>query len=393
MDREAEYLLLLLRDFVRHEQPPAPVDVNWDKLLELSDIHSVTGIVSYMATAHKLCADPQMKARMRTTCMSTMSRFGHRGYLTDRFCQKLAENGIDHIRMKGIVLRSYYPVPELRSFGDVDLVIRQEDRTKCHELMLSLGFRAETDWEPIYSYRSEQEFYELHTQLLETDISEKKDLRSYFRDLWQNTVCTGAHRFEFTPEYHFLYMLVHIAKHIHGAGAGIRMYVDVAAFIDHFGQSIDWEWIAGELEQLKLMDFASTVMTAVEHWFGSCPPALFRRVSEDILNDFTEYTMEAGLFGQFSREQAVISLKNKERETKASRFQLLLRRAFPPARIIARRYVYLQKYPWLLPVAWIHRFIITRGDLTAHAHEAEMIFSAEPEQIRRLRQITSRIGL
>ena len=60
--------------------------------------------------------------------------------------------------------------------------------------------------------------------------------------------------------------------------------------------------------------------------------------------------MEAGLFGQFSREQAVISLKNKERETKASRFQLLLRRAFPPARIIARRYVYLQKYPGSCPL-------------------------------------------
>lgn len=51
----------------------------------------------------------------------------------------------------------------------------------------------------------------------------------------------------FTPEFHFLYMLTHIAKHIHGSGAGLRMYLDLAAFIRHHGTGLDWPWIEAQL--------------------------------------------------------------------------------------------------------------------------------------------------
>lgn len=393
MEREYDYLLHLLGAYLWEKTPRKAEDTDWNKMMELADIHGVTGILSYMEFKYKLCADPQLLGQFRWICMSTISRFGQRGSLADLFYRTLSDNGIDHICMKGYVLRNYFPVMELRTFGDIDLVIRPEDRRKCHELMLSLGYQPKDDWEPVFSYYKGQEYYEIHTELLEIDVSDKADYRSYFRRMWDYTECTGAHHYEFKPEFHFLYMITHIAKHIHGSGAGIRMYLDVAAFIRHFGQSIDWNWIGAELEKLQLMDFAATVLSAVARWFDTPSPVSFREISPELLEEFTEYTLEAGVFGHHNREGAVTSLKNTAHEGKGSRFLFFLRRLFPSAKTIARRYTYLQKCPWLLPVAWIHRLIITRGSLGAHAHEAEVIFSAESDEIQRLKRITKNIGL
>lgn len=393
MERESEYLLELLGAYLRREKPPEDPGIAWDKILDLSHIHGVTGVVSYMAYTHRLCADPGMHASMSSLCVSTVSRFGHRGALADLFLNQLQEQGIDHICMKGYVLRNYYPVPELRTFGDIDLVIRQEDREKCHAFVQSQGFEVKTDWEPVFTYHRQHEKYELHTQLLETDVSDRVDYRSSFRDLWAHVIQTGEHRFEFQPEYHFLYLLVHIAKHIHGSGAGIRMYMDIAAFIDRFRDTIDWEWISGELEKLELTAFAAVVLTAVERWFGIPSPARLAAVSGEVLDEFADYTLEAGVFGHHDREDAVSSMKNGVRESKAARLAFLIRRAFPPVKNLRNRYTYLQKFPWLLPAAWIHRFIITRGSLRTHTHEAEVILSAESDAIRRLHRIMKNIGL
>lgn len=393
MDHESEYLLHLLGAYLREETPRTESCINWENMMSLSHIHGVTGVISFMACTYKLCDDPNMNASMRELCTGTVSRFGHRGTLADLFFQRLSENGIDHISMKGYVLRNYYPVPELRTFRDIDLVIRPEDRQRCHDFLVDLGYQVKTDWGNAFSYSKQQEFYEVHTELLEIDVSDRADYRGYFRSMWDHVRCIGDHRYEFTPEFHFLYMLTHIAKHIHGSGAGVRLYMDVAAFIRHFGDSIDWNWIGRELRKLELTDFGATVLSAVEKWFGIPSPVSFGDIPPGVLEEFTQYTLEAGVFGHHNREGAVTALKNSAHETRGSRFLFLLRRAFPPVRTIQSRYTYLQKFPWLLPAAWVHRFIITRGSLSAHAHEAEVILSAESEEIRRLQRITKNIGL
>ena len=130
MERESEYLLHLLGAYLREDKPKEMSDIDWDQLMKLAQIHNVTGILSYMAFTFHLCPDAQMNTSMRKLCLSTMSLFGKRASMADLFCDTLAQNGIDHICMKGHVLRHYYPLPELRSFGDIDIVIRPEDRQK-----------------------------------------------------------------------------------------------------------------------------------------------------------------------------------------------------------------------------------------------------------------------
>lgn len=393
METEQKYLLHLLGAYLQKAEPHSADEVDWDVLLSLASIHNVTGIVGYMGKQHKLSQNPKLNGTFRSLCLNTIVLFTQRHAMAEAMMQKLDQAGIDHILIKGFVLRNCYPVPELRTFSDIDMVIRQEDRATTHNLMLSLGFAVKTDWEPVYSYYRGNEYYEIHTQIMEINVSEKADYQSYFANAWTYTTPVSDHSFRFTPEFHLLYILTHIAKHIHGSGAGIRMYMDVAAFLQHYGSELDWPWIEAQLRELKLYDFASVVLHAVECWFGVESPVKFAPVSDELLRDFTTFTLEAGTFGHHNRDDALAKMKHENQDVPTSRAKLLVRLAFPSAETIQARYTYLQDNPWLLPVAWIHRLIKNRADTKNQLKTARQIIQADTNEVDRLKKLTKDIGL
>lgn len=394
MNREYRYLLHLLKSFIHEKAPRKPKDINWERLEELAEIHSVGGILGYMVKQYQLCELPATVARMRARCMGSIVLFSRRASQMQHLVEKMQQEKMDHILLKGYVVKDYYPIPELRSYGDIDFVIHPKDREKSDRLMMEQGYQRKTDWEPVFSYYKDTEYYEIHTDIMEVDISNKADYRGYFRHMWEHVVQVDAYTWQLTPEFHFLYLLTHIAKHIYGSGAGVRMYMDIAVFIRHFGNKIDWKFVRRELLTLKLYDFCSVVLTAIKDWFNVDSPFEIKEVSRETMDEFTVYTMEAGVYGYVNRETGVNALKkNKQGKKQVSRFSTLALRIFPSASTIESRYTYLQNRHWLLPVAWVHRLIRTRDKWNEHAHEAEVIMSADSEEVVRLRRIYKDIGL
>ncbi len=394
MDRESHYLLHLLGAFIRQEVPEQAADVDWSRLAELARIHNVLGILGYMAMTWPICPDDNLKAFLRRSCLGTIGGFAARWEQARQFVDALSEQGIEHIVMKGFVLREFYPVPELRTFGDIDLVIRQSDREKTHQWMLQQGFQVKTDWEPVFSYKKEAEFYELHTRIMEVDVSDKADYQVYFDGAWNHTREIAPHRYEFTPEFHFLYLLTHIAKHVVGSGAGIRMYLDVAVFLQHYGDSLDWAYVRRQLDALALTEFAGTVLTLVQSCFGVTAPFAWKKIRPDTLSGFLEFTMKGGIFGKEAQSSGVNSLKKESRATgEVSRTGTLAKRLFPPAKAIQSRYTYLEKRPWLLPAAWVHRLVKTGDSWKEHTREAQDILSADKGEVQQLNLLYRDIGL
>ena len=394
MEREYTYLLHLLGAYLREEEPQVWENVDWTKLVQLAQIHCVTGILGYMTMSWPICPEEQMNASLRRVCLNTIALFARRAALAEVFSQTLSRNGIDHILMKGFVLREYYPVPELRTFGDIDIVIRPGDRQKSDELLRALGYHPETDWEPVFSYTKDVEYYEIHSEIMEVNVSDKADYRGYFRDPWQYAEASGDHRHQFRPEFHFLYLLTHIAKHVTGSGAGVRMYLDVAAFLRRFGTSLDWDWIRQELEKLRFADFANIVLLLVQESFGVESPIPLQAVEEETMGAFLEFTMAGGVFGRVGRDSGTQSLKNQSRgREKISRIGAVAGRLFPAAKTIESRYTYLKEKPWLLPAAWIHRLVKTRDTWQQHTEEAQNILLADKEEVRRIQKLYEKLGL
>ncbi|MBQ7300542.1 MAG: nucleotidyltransferase family protein [Clostridia bacterium] len=391
MNCEYQYLHKLLCAYLQEYEVKSNLDIDWQKLIHLAHIHNVLGILGYMTMKYPICPDENLRRSLRQICLNTISVYTNRANKMGVLIQQLNQAGIDHILMKGYIIREYYPVPEMRTFGDIDFVIRQEDREKTHALMLGLGYQPKNDWEPVYSYVREDEFYEIHSDIMEVDVSDKADYKGYFRQMWTYAQLMEGHTYHFTPEFHFLYLIAHLAKHVQSAGAGIRMYLDIAAFLQHFENTLNWDFIQKELHALKLEVFTDTIMTAVEEWFGATCPFQHQRPEPAVMNEFCNFTMEAGIFGKYNRETAINTLK-RESDHK-SRFSTFVSRAFPSAETIKTRYTYLQDKPWLLPAAWVHRFIKTKRSFIVHAHEAHVLMTADGEEVRRLQTLMQKIGL
>lgn len=390
MTNEKLFLLDVLKAFVHNEKLNFDKELDWAELMRLSSIHSVVGILGYMALQNPCERTEPLLQTMKKQCLTSVAMYAQRAEKAKQMFANLREAGIDSMRFKGYVLREYYPVPELRTFGDVDILIKAEDRKKCHELMLEQGFSVKTNWEPVYTYYKNPELYEMHTELMEIDVSDKADYKCYFRRVWEHVQKTGENTYEPTPEFHFVYLLTHIAKHINGAGAGIRMYLDLAFFINHFADNADWAYIENELEELKLEDFANFALTVVEKSFGVESPIELREIEAETFEDFMDYTMNGGVFGHVGRDSALVTLKKSDEK---SRTATVMRRLFPKAETIERRYTYLQGNHWLLPVAWAHRFFKTSSSWSEHANEAKGIMNTDDEEVQKLKRIFKEIGL
>lgn len=389
MERQYGYLLALLRAFVLEQQPPEAENVDWQQLELLAQVHNVSGILGYMSMAYSI-APKERSAALRQICLSTMALYAQRAAQAQRLFSELEASGICYCTMKGLEVRQFYPVPELRTFSDVDFLIKAQDRKRCHEWMLAQGFTVKTDWEPVYSYLRGQEYYEIHTQIMEVELSDKADYRGYFDRAWDFSEPVSPFGCRLKPEFHLIYLLTHIAKHARGSGAGIRMYLDIAAFLRHNADSLDWIWLRQELHHLALWQFACTVFSCVESWFGVKVPEEFRLTDPRLQERFLAFTMEAGVFGKFGRETGLSSVKNNGSDSRAV---VLLKRVFPRAQDLQARYTYLQGRPWLLPVAWVHRFFKTDVSLKKHVKEAKTILTADEAQAERLRSICRDVGL
>ena len=212
--------------------------------------------------------------------------------------------------------------------------------------------------------------------------------------MWEHVRRESGCTFHFTPEFHFLYMLTHIAKHLVSAGAGIRMYLDVAAFIRHRKDAPDWAWIRRELETLRLWPFANGVLTLVQRCFGVESPLELDPMEETTWDAFLEFTMAGGIFGQVGRDSGTNSLKNQSRGSEGiSRVGTFMKRLFPSAKSIQSRYTYLQDKPWLLPAAWVHRLVKTRDTWQRHAREAQNILSADLTEVQKIKDLYDQLGL
>lgn len=393
MNEESTYLLKALKSYIQNANPGA-FNGDWHKLIRLAKIHSVMGILGFMVMSYPDESNSQVANFMKKQCLRTITLISQRSESMRQLIVKMNSKKIDHLLFKGYIIKDYYPVPELRTFGDIDFLIHPKDRSKSDELMLQQGFERKTDWEPVFSYQRANEYYEIHTDIMEVDVSDKANYKDYFKQIWEHAHLTDGHTYELSPEFHFLYLLTHIAKHISGSGAGIRMYMDIAVFIQHFGNELDWKYIQAELEKLAFSDFANMVLTVVNVYFGVDLPIILNEIDAQVIEDFMEFTMSGGTFGFVGRDSGLISLKKQERNKESvSRVSAFANRLFPSAASIESRYTYLQGRHWLLPVAWVHRFIRTKDTWGSHAKEAKSIMNTDTEEVLKLKRIYKEIGL
>lgn len=378
----------MLRAFVHGEKPVFVNDFDEKEFLKCAYYQNILGIVAYMNRRYRFLSDSVFSA-LENTYYSVVSDSVVRQEAFSKLSARLSEDGIEHMPVKGLYIMEYYAVKELRSFGDIDILIRESDRAKTDKLMRELGYDIKTDWEPTYSYLKGNEFYEIHSNLFDVRLKNRPDMIEYFSKAWDYAEKRNGLCFEPQRDFHFIYIICHIAKHLSTSGAGIRMFLDVAFFIEKFNSEMSWDYIKDEFKKLKLEKFLYTVLSAVEAWFGVTADCDFESLNENELNEILAYTLGADIYGH-NRDNTLVKLRTQKSPSKVL---LFIKMIFPPKSQIESRYTFLEKSSLFLPLAWVVRFFKNIKLIPSWVKSVGNLKAADSDGIEKVDDFMKKIGL
>lgn len=351
MNNTEKDFIEILSAFVNEREPHIGAECDAQKLYELALQQSVSGIVSFLLRKYGREDILRKDSRLDSAYDKTITRFIRKDIAAQRVFSMLACAQIPHISFKGMVVKDCYPVPELRTFGDVDVILRREDREKSHKLMLDSGYRCEVmDGGVVYAYKKDNEFYEFHTTL----NSERTKLSEYMSDYWSRTKLKNEFTYEFEKNFHLCYLISHIEKHVYCSSAGVRLYLDIALYLKKYLSDLDLEKVRGILRECELEKFFDTVLYLCHRWFGT--EALFKEeLTDEQFEKFSVFTLRGGTFGNSQKTKGADSeiRRHMTSEGKISKTKIIFRHIFPGYREVRRVYPFFEGKPYLLPFGWV----------------------------------------
>lgn len=256
------------------------------------------------------------------------------------------ENKIDYLPLKGCNMKYLYPKPELRSMGDADILIRENQLSDIQPVLEKIGFCQEDEMDHHSMWHSDSLHLEIHRRPFSIGNPE---FYSYFGDGWEFAKKVENHRYKFSDETEFLHLITHFAVHCRGGGIGIRHIVDFYVYKLTF-QNFDEEYILGELEKLNLKKLYINIKNLIEAWFEG------KEMTEGA-RALSDFVLSGGDWGSY--KNAFLSMEvrnNKEKKKKYSKIKSIVNVIFQPLSLMRVKYIRLQKHPYLLPFYWVKRW-------------------------------------
>ncbi|MGM9553387.1 MAG: nucleotidyltransferase family protein [Faecousia sp.] len=302
----------------------------------------------------------------------------------DALLARFEAERIPVLPLKGCILKTLYPKPEMRYMSDVDLLFDAKQAARVREVMQDLGYetvnfeQGDTDF-----YVSPTRLnYELHRSLRDESFNEGS--RRFLEALLSSAKPQEGKTYilELPQEAHYAYLLCHFVKHLINGGIGVRQVMDI--YICKHGWSLDEKKCGTLLEQLELTEFAATLERLAECWFGG-------REGDAVTDELGAYIFGSGTFGTDKQRVADRILREQE---KNNRVLYVLRRVFLPYKTMCAYFPSLKKVPFLLPFYWIFR--ILRGIFCRNqklSEEINTVFRTTDEAVSERAAFYRRCGL
>jgi hypothetical protein len=224
---------------------------DWTRLLALAEDHGVAG---HLAASLRCLEEDLFPPEIR---QALAERQRARNFLTLRLTAELfrildrfASEGIGALVVKGPVLAMQaYGDPAMRSYGDLDLLVRQPDIRRATELLSAVGFAPAIPLSAIDAGKIPgQYFFSMPDSQLIVELHNDRTLRYFPRRLpiedffaRQIRVCLDSHEAPaLSVEDELVLICIHGAKHF---WERLMWIADVAALVSR-QTGIDWERVA-----------------------------------------------------------------------------------------------------------------------------------------------------
>lgn len=206
-------------------------------------------------------------------------------YQIEQFTRRIADlfdtNNISYILLKGISLAAFYPVPEYRQLGDVDIYINDKEMfNRANALLLANGYTKDdeiSDHHQGYLYKVPQTgrtmILELHYRIV--GLYQYAPVNKIVDDVFAANTFSPAmqtvndRNYPVLPptEYTF-YMIHHMLKHYLYSGFGIRLLCDFTFFLRHNYTAIDFAQIHTWCKESKILHLYEIILETCRIYLG-----------------------------------------------------------------------------------------------------------------------------
>ncbi len=274
---------------------------------------------------------------------------------------KLRSAGLHPIVVKGQLCSRLYPLKDHRISADDDLLIPDGEFMACHEQLLTNGLTTGTPADELatadevsYTKNGSPLYIELHRHLFDSSEDAHDELNHFFASL--KPVETDSF-LTMPPHEHLLYLLLHAYKHFVRSGIGLRQFCDIGLWARAYHAEIDWQRLHDQCASVHAATFAAAAFRIARDYLGidfDLPMPLDASIdAEPLLHD----TLCGGVYGSndLTRLHSSTVTLNAVKASRTGEKSSVLSTVFPKREYLERRYPYLKKRPYLLPVAWMQR--------------------------------------
>ena len=281
---------------------------------------------------------------------------------------ELRAAGLHPIVVKGQLCSRLYPLRDHRISADDDLFIQEGEFFACHEVLLENGLTTDTPADELptadevsYTKKDSPLYIELHRHLFDSAEDAHDELNHFFMDI---TPVEIDGFLTMPPHEHLLYLILHAYKHFVRSGIGLRQFCDVGLWARAYHDQVDWQRLYDQCAGVHAATFAAAVFWIAQSYLGidfDLPAPWNDNVDvEPLLRD----TLCGGVYGSndFTRLHSSTVTLNAVKASRTGEKSSVLRTVFPKREYLERRYPYLKKRPYLLPMAWVQRIAHYAGE-------------------------------
>lgn len=329
-----------------HETP----EERWNPILDAAARHELTLLLyNRLRNAPAGMAPEWVLERLHADYLAAAVRNTLMLHHATEILTSLKSAGLEVIVLKGLYLvENVYANIALRTFGDIDLLVRRDKVAEALKVMQQSGFTLSSWYDPAETNtdlkhlppleKPDAPTVEIHWTLVE----ETEPFRVEPQGLWQRAMdasVAGVAVQALSLEDLLLHLSLHFTYQ-HRLHAGLRNLFDIAETLRHFSAQVDWqklvqithEWGTERITWLtfRLLKLVTGAEVPAEALQALQPPGE---------NDLIVAKALAQLFSNVQIELAVTpDLANLPSAGHGGKLKLVMQRIFIPRKVLAREY-------------------------------------------------------
>lgn len=370
MDNTQQQIIYMLSAAIRKNTINFKEDeeINWNEVIEESEAHKVTPLIY-----SSISKDDVAKVMDKETLNSIKKKVFYSSVGQSSHIKRVAsvldsfnKADIPVIVLKGLVVRDYYPIPDLRTMCDADVLVHEEDLDKVSTLMISLGFtksKEKDDHGAHLVFYKGTLIFEVHWTLI-NDRFFKGD-KSFEDKLWDDVMevnVGGVKALSLGLEDLAVHLCTHMAVHLAYSGFGVRQLTDLVVLVEKKGSEINWTSFIEKTKECGVYRFAMAIFEICNRLFDMEITEAIKKekkLKDKYIEMLIEDIFASGVHGKKDKERvfaAEFAFDQGEGATDgtSSIVKKFFKLLFPPISSMSDKYSYAKKYKIFAPIAWIH---------------------------------------